>query len=207
MIRFEWSKVNQLCLNIIKSNYILFFAKNKTSANSKYNIQVENITVEQVKQTKFLGVYIDDKLNWSVHINYISNKISKNIGVITRARKMLDQNTTTGLYYTFIYPYLNYCCSVWGLAPATYVSKLHVLQKRILRIICGKPRLSPSLNLFVSLKVLPIVELNKLKLATFCYKFQSQMLPSIFNEYITNVSDIHSHSTRSSTHLYIHTYT
>ena len=201
----EWFKVNQLCLNISKTNFMIFSAKNKIYESSNYNIQVENITVEQVKQTKFLGVYIDDKLNWSVHINYICNKISKNIGVITRARKMLDQKTTTGLYYTFIYPYLNYCCSVWGLAPATYVSKLQILQKRILRIICGKPRLSPSLNLFISLKILPIVELNKLKLATFCYKFQSQMLPSIFNEYITSVSEIHTHSTRSSSKLYIHT--
>ena len=201
----EWFKVNKLCLNIKKTNFMIFCAKNKRYENNENKILVDNITVEQVNSTKFLGVYIDDKLNWNVHIDYISKKISKNIGVITRARKVLDQKTLVSLYYTFIYPYLNYCCSVWGLAPSKYLSKLHILQKRILRILCGKPRLSPSLNLFTSLKILPILELNKLKLATFCYKSMSQMLPSIFQDFFTHVSDIHSHNTRSSGNLYLQT--
>ena len=201
----EWFRVNKLCLNVKKTNFMIFCAKNKMYDSNENSIEVDNVIVEQVKSTKFLGVYIDDKLNWNVHIDYISKKISKNIGVITRARKLLDQKTMTNLYYTFIYPYLNYCCSVWGLAPIKYISKLHILQKRILRIICGKPRLFPSLDLFKSLEILPIFELNKLKLSTFCFKHMSQMLPSIFDEFITNISDIHSHDTRSSKNMYVRT--
>ena len=94
-------------------------------------------------------------------------KLQKNIGVITRARKVLGSKSLTGLYYTFIYPYLNYCCTVWGNAPTSYISKIHLLQKRIVRIISGRPRLSPSHDLFINLKILPIQHLNKFKLYMF----------------------------------------
>merc|ERR1712237_137959 len=102
---------------------------------------VDNITVDLVYQTKFLGVFIDSKLSWTSHINHVASKISKSIGIITKARKLLNPKTLTGLYYTFIYPYLNYCCTVWGISPESHLSKLHVLQKRIVRIISGKPKL------------------------------------------------------------------
>ena len=40
--------------------------------------------------TKFLGVIIDDKLNWSDHILYVKNKISKSIGIIHKTHNFLD---------------------------------------------------------------------------------------------------------------------
>ena len=181
--------------------------KNKKYLNSEVNINVDSIPVDLVHHTKFLGVYIDSKLNWNKHVDHVASKVAKNIGVITRARKVLDKKTLTGLYYTFIYPYLNYCCTVWGSCSITHISKLLVLQKRIVRIICGKPRLSPSLELFKSLKILPVKELQEFKLSIFCFKFKHQKLPSIFDDFLTNISDIHSHETRASEahELYIHT--
>ena len=149
-----------------------------------------------------------DKQKWlSYPAELVAHKVAKNIGVITRARKILDKKTLTGLYYTFIYPYLNYCCTVWGSCSTTHISKLLVLQKRIVRIICGKRRLSPSLELFKSLKILPVKELQEFKLSIFCFKFKHQKLPSIFDDFLTNITDIHSHETRvSEAHeLYIHT--
>ena len=91
---------------------MVFCAKNKQYSKEQLAITVDNIPVEQVDKTKFLGVYIDSKLNWNSHIHHVANKISKNIGIICRARKVLHKNTLVTLYYTFIYPYLNYCCTV-----------------------------------------------------------------------------------------------
>ena len=122
---------------------MVFCAKNKAYDSNELSIIVDNVIVDQVYQTKFLGVYIDSKLNWTTHINHVACKVSKNIGIITRARKIINQKTLTGLYYTFIYPYLNYCCTVWCTAARTHLSKLHILQKKINRIIFGKPRLYP----------------------------------------------------------------
>ena len=49
-------------------------------------IFINNIPIQQVDSTKFLGVIIDDDLNWSNHISYINSKIAKGIGIFCRAR-------------------------------------------------------------------------------------------------------------------------
>ena len=197
----NWFKINKLCLNVKKTNFMIFCAKNKGFSTNELSIKVDNAIVEQVFQTKFLGVLIDSKLNWISHINYVAVKISKSIGIITRARKLLGQKTLIGLYYTFVYPYLNYCCTVWGIDPESHLSKLNLLQKRIVRIISGKPRLFPSSGLFSCLNILPIQKLNLFKLSMFCYKSKMLALPGIFDDFLTPVRNIHNHCTRGS-HLY-----
>ena len=65
-----------------------------------------------VSNTKFLGVIIDSKLNWSDHITYIKNIISKSIGILTKIRRFLNnKKTLRNLYLSFVYPYLTYCDS------------------------------------------------------------------------------------------------
>ena len=201
----NWFKLNRLCLNVKKTNFMIFCAKNKSYPRSEMSIIVDGATVDLVYQTKFLGVFIDSKLSWSSHINHVAGKISKSIGIITKARKFLDTKTLTGLYYTFIYPYLNYCCTVWGIAPESQLLKLHILQKRIVRIIMGKPRLFPSDGLFKTLNILKIQNLNVFKLSMFCYKFKNSHLPAIFDEFITSISNVHDHHTRCSHLFYIKT--
>ena len=53
-------------------------------------------------------------MNWSAHIHYIKNKISKSIGILFKIRNFLDNHTLRSMYFTFIYPYLIYCVEVWG---------------------------------------------------------------------------------------------
>ena len=69
---------------------------------------------------KYLGVIIDAKLNRISHLTYIKNKIAKEIGIIRKARPLLNKRALTNLYHTLIYPYLMYCVEVWG--SAKYVS-------------------------------------------------------------------------------------
>ena len=57
---------------------------------------------------------MDNNLIWKAHIMYISTNISKSIGIISKTMKYLNQNTLLSMYYCFIYPYLLYCCQIWG---------------------------------------------------------------------------------------------
>ena len=53
-----------------------------------------------VNNTKFLGVIIDSKLNWSDHIRYIKNKISKSIGILTKIKRFLNKkNNEKSLFF------------------------------------------------------------------------------------------------------------
>ena len=108
-----WLRANRLSLIISKTHYMLFSNKKVIPANVTIEINGQPIT--WVSKTKFLGVIIDNKLTWKEYISYISGKVAKGIGIISKVRKYLNKNTLLDLYYSFIYPYLTYCNQVWGL--------------------------------------------------------------------------------------------
>ena len=107
-----------------------------------FQLCIDGKTLERVESTKFLGIMIDSKLNWSNHINHVTLKISKGLGIIGRLRNALPLHILLTLYYTLIYPYLSYCNIIWGCASATLLRKLIVLQMRSMRIITSSPYLS-----------------------------------------------------------------
>ena len=103
----DWLKANKLSLNIAKTNYILFHPKQKFITFNN-NITLDNVSVKQVKVTKFLGVFVDHAayLSWKSHISYVAKKISKTIGIISKSRFYLSRKSLLSLYYTLVYLYL-----------------------------------------------------------------------------------------------------
>ena len=117
-----WLQSNKLTLNVKKSHYMVFHR-----SRIKHNqtaIKIQNCTINKTDSKKFLGVIIDNKLNWHEHIIYIKNKISKSIGIIYKVRKFVEKQTIKNMYYTFVFPYLIYCNEIWGNACQAYVDPL-----------------------------------------------------------------------------------
>ena len=85
---------------------------------------INQIKIQEVKETAFLDVIIDNNLKWSAHIMYISKKIAKGIGILLKFRKGFDNDTLLSLYHTFVYPYLHYCIHIWGKAYKTHLNDL-----------------------------------------------------------------------------------
>ena len=94
-----WFKANKVSLNIEKTNFILFQRKAEMFPNKNIDLYMDNIKINQIQYTKFLGVTVDSKLTWKNHIAEIENKISKNIGVISRASKCLKTNYNNYKHY------------------------------------------------------------------------------------------------------------
>ena len=79
---YAWVNANRLSLSIYKTNFMLFTPKNFSRCTD--DITINQIKIQEVKETQFLGVIIDNKLKWSSHIMYISKKIAKGIGIILK---------------------------------------------------------------------------------------------------------------------------
>ena len=91
-----------------------------------------------------------------------------------------------------------YCIQVWGSVCSSTLDKLIKLQKRIVRMIYGVPRKTPSSPLFKALNILRFNELYQYNLGMLMYKFHHSLLPNtISGLFITN-RDIHNHFTRQS---------
>ena len=84
----KWFAVNKLSLNLSKTNYMLF--RNRPPYVD-FNVFIENERTNRVHVTKFLGIFIDVKLNWKHHINTVRSKLSKVAVIIYRAIKLLNK--------------------------------------------------------------------------------------------------------------------
>ena len=195
-----WLKVNKLSLNVKKTHFMFFCPPNKKVKLSN-TLSIQGQSIDQVKETRFLGVMVDDKLSWASHINYISKKISKGIGILCKARKYLPKSCLITLYYSFVYPYLNYCLEVWGKTTENIVSKIFKLQKRAIRIISNKPWRAHTDPLFDELKILPLHKIYVYKIGILMFKFSQNLLPSIFDNIFSRNSQIHGHNTRQLFHI------
>ena len=88
----------------------------------------DDINLKRETVTKFLGVFIDENATWKPHINTISTKISKSIGILYRARLIIPRTQLNQLYFSFVHSYLNYAHLAWESTQKTKLSTLYCLQ-------------------------------------------------------------------------------
>ena len=123
---------------------------------------------------------MDNKINWKRHIDYIAGKVSRAIGMITKARKFLTYESLKTLYYSFVYPFLIYCNHVWGNACSTSLKKLVLLQKKIIRIIYGVNSRTSCDPVFEESGFLRFEDINKYMIARFMYRRYLNDIPDLF---------------------------
>ena len=110
---YAWVNDNELSLNIDKTNFMLFMPKSFSHCTE--HIVMNQTRIQEVKETKFLGVIIDNKLKWSAHITCISKKISKGIGIILKSRKVFNMETLLSLYHCISLSELLHTCMGQGI--------------------------------------------------------------------------------------------
>ena len=194
----NWLNLNKLSLNIDKSSFMIFTRK-KLSMYS--TVSMNGRALNRIYETTFLGVYIDSDLSWKVHVNYIKKKIAKGIGILSKARKTLNSQSLLTLYYSFIYPYLSYCIEIWGACFNTYINRLFLQQKRIVRMISNCKRFTHTSPLFKKLRILTISKLYTYRTLLFWYKFENEKLPKPMYNIFTRRCDVHYYSTRQSRNM------
>ena len=105
-----WFQADKLSLNESKTKFTLFHKSwDKDNLPLKLPIlKINNFEIKRTTSIKLLGIMVDENLTWNDHIHILENKLSKNIGLLYRAKPYLDKNTMTTLYFLFFHGYLNY---------------------------------------------------------------------------------------------------
>ena len=83
----EWFRVNKLSLNLNKTKFMLFGKKGVKIKDNAFSIDINNVKIERVQYTKFLGIFIDEMLNWKYHLSQVSTKTSKSLGVLNKIKQ------------------------------------------------------------------------------------------------------------------------
>jgi hypothetical protein len=187
----EWLKLNKLSLNINKSKYIIFHTLRKTIKPIK--LKIEQTQIEQVHEFNFLGLTINEHLNWKDHIDKISSKISKTMGILNKLKHFIPQKAKLHIYNSLILSHLNFGILAWGYQ----CDRIFKLQKKVVRIICVSKYNAHSDPLFKSLNLLKVSDILRLQLLKFYYKYKNGNLPYyLVHLPFPTQADIHDHLTR-----------
>ena len=195
----KWLKLNKLSLNINKTKYIIFHSTHYAETNlPDLNLKIDNVAIERVRKFDFLGVTITDTLTWRDHTSKIANKISKSVGVMSRLKFMLHEDTLKLIYNSLVLPHLYFSILAWGFES----ERLIKLQKRAVRIIHRAKYNAHSEPLLKKSGLLGLSDIFNLQCTKFYYKFKHGLLPAYFHDFFTLNNQIHGYNTRQSTDLH-----
>jgi len=122
---------------------------------------------------KYVGIYLDEHLQWGPQTQHVNNKLAKNVGIINKLRYYLDFHMLKQLDNTLIYPYLDYGLASWGAAYKTRLNKICTKQNKCIRSMffaLGREHVNPYYNL---LGILKFENIYRLKVSLFTYKFKN----------------------------------
>jgi hypothetical protein len=185
-----FSNIN-LSINFTKTKFIIFKRINMKLFDFFEEIEVQNRIVSRVSQYNYLGIVIDENLNWLPHIKHIASKISPIVAAIKKIRHYINRTSLMLLYYAFVHSRFTYLLPIWGTAPSIHFSSLVYIQNRALKFINFRNVLYPTTKLY-SNELLSITQLINYESILTVYKIKNNLLksnfPLIANIEITNRS-------------------
>ena len=188
----NWLNSNSLALNISKTNFVIFSAKNKPV--KPVTIIINRHAIEQKDHVKYLGILIDSKLSFKQHITSITKKISRAIGLLYKLRHYVSKKVLIMMYYSLIYPFLIYALPVYGTANHIHLNSIHLLQKKVVRLVTFSDSISHSLTIF---------EVFKVETSKFVFESLNHINPHQFHDFFTYPSNPRNTTNTRNNNLFI----
>ena len=140
-------------------------------------LAINGKVIKWTTQIKFLGVLLVEHLSWKNHISAVENKVSKNIGILHKAKNIFSKRGLETLYFSFGHSYLNYENIACGSTTRAKLKKLSRKQRQVIRAIYPAEYTREKME---EMKVLIIYKLNIYQLQTFMFKIKRDSAPAAF---------------------------
>ena len=149
------------------------------------NVSCAAKSIKVVSSAKYLGVLIDNKLNFEDHIKHLEKEVSPSEEIPTKLRNYLPEHALFKLYYMLIHSHLSYGLIVSGNTYPTYLSKLITLQSKALHSVIRNGWYENALSLYQKFNLLNLLNLHYFETAKFIrYQINQHISPN-FNNYFT----------------------
>jgi len=187
----DWLYSNVLSLNVTKTSYMII-----TDAKSRVArpVSIAGSIITLVEKAKFLGVIVDDKLNFKAHVQHVIRSVSRSIGMINRMSTIAPPRIKKTLYYSLVYSRVSYGIVAWGRGSVCSAARLERLLRKVRAIVayprppmsnitCNLLNFDSIYNYFTAMKMYKVINLN-----------HHMYFHRIFN----SLKPIHNHLTRFS---------
>lgn len=132
----DWCSKWKLDLNIEKCQ-ILQITRKKRENIHNFDYTLDSINLEKVDSLKYLGVVIDNSLNWKHHVEVTAAKAMKRVRFIGRIFKMAGKEARIRAVNGLVRPILDYASAAWDPYRQTHINELEKVQRVAARMING----------------------------------------------------------------------
>ena len=158
---YRWLCSNKLSLNVGKTKFTCFHTAQRIVAYPE--LKINNFIIDRATEFNFLGLIISSNMKWKKHIDHIALKVSKIIGIMYRLKFILPSDVLLTIYNSLILPHFNYCHLAWG-SNITAGHKLHLLQKKAVRIVDHRHFLAHTEPICKRLRIVKIVDMFQISI-------------------------------------------
>ena len=99
--------------------------KRLSQIDSEPILSIVSKSVKRVSSCKTLAVVVDECITWKDHIDKLAKKASKGVGILRRAKELLDTNSLKNIYGAIVLPDFDHCAMVWNIGSKTLQNKLN----------------------------------------------------------------------------------
>uniref|UniRef100_A0A1B6FRU9 Reverse transcriptase domain-containing protein n=1 Tax=Cuerna arida TaxID=1464854 RepID=A0A1B6FRU9_9HEMI len=175
-----------LLLNTNKTNFISFHTKQNRNPLNPI-ITIEDYSVEQLTDTKFLGLIIDCNLSWDEHVKFLTKKLSSGLYALRRMKHYCNLTTLKTIYFSLLQSHISYGIAIYGGTTKKNLDYILKLQKKAIRIILNLSNNESVKKYFKELKFLTVYDLYILETVKYCKH----------NHVLNSQSQTHTYNTRN----------
>jgi hypothetical protein len=192
----DWCNFNKLAINIEKTKWILF--SNKKTVVPKLMINFAEI--ERVKNYKYLGFMLDDRLTYRYHIKCLTSTMARYRYITMKVKSFLTDESAKTFYYGLVHSRVSYGLLVWGgvFIEGASADRLCRLQDRIvLNLFSGEGDTRNNVNaIYKRNEILKFADLYRVKLCTCIYKIKNENYAPFLRESIELYSRVNHYDVR-----------
>ena len=163
-------------------------------------LMINNTLIERVTELNFLGLTVNEYMNWNSHVKKNANKISRTLGVMNRVKRYLPLSAMKLMYDSLILSHLQFGITNWGFEW----DRISKLQKCALRIMTNSGYNAHTEPLFKQLYLLKVKDIFDVQCMKLWYKFVNKKLPNYFRDMFKYNHEVHNIGTRSHDQLHLY---
>lgn len=192
----NWLKLNKLKLNTAKTKFIIISNKQRNQIQAT-KIKIDDEELESVTEIKYLGIIVDNRLNFGSNVDYIIKKVAKKISFFGRISNKLSLHAKILVYKSIISPHFDYCASILFLCNESDINRLQKQQNRAMKIILQCSRFTTIKLMLDTLQWLSIKQRIYFNSLVLIYKAINNLLPDYMLQQLKTNDDVHNYNTRS----------
>ena len=192
-------QTKQMNMHYEKTSCMLIGTRHSTQHSQELNIYIDGNKIKNVTKQKLLGIYIDENLQWSDHINYLCSTISPKISLLKQLSLYIPVEAQKLYYQGNILPLIDYGSCTWGTTSKANIERISKLQKRAARIILNADYDTASSEMFNTLSWQLVTQRHNYNKAVLVNKALNNLTPAYILDLLTPLSQSHNRTLISTT--------